>query len=462
MHWLSAVIFCTFIVGQSQTKPATPDFKLIPRKLDVAENATIVLLGDSITHQCLYTQYFEDYIYTRYPKFKMRIHNAGIGGDRCSDALVRFDEDVAKYKPKYVSILLGMNDGSYRAYDQKVFETYQRDMTKLIEKIQSIGATPILMTPTMYDHRAAQIKNGAGNLYYNGTLAYFGAFLRETAQANGFRFVDMYGPLNTITLAQRRSNAKFTLIQDAVHPEGAGQAVMAAAMVDDIFGASPLSEIAITLTGQGPQPASKTTGGTLADLSHSAGKSVAFSFQADSLPWVLPSEGQVGIRLGGQPNRYNRGMLKISGLQPGAYEILIDGVSLSTHSAGEFANGVNVYANGKHPDYKPATAVAELNRNRNTQAVNPMRNFWIGPKMLRGLEAKVKANKANEQEQKRFASLTEQMKTFDKTAVEYADRCRNLELQIYQQAQPKSHKFEIVRVVAKPLPVQPELKKQAN
>src|SRR5689334_12921243 len=71
-------------------------------KLDLKDGDTIVFLGDSITHQCLYTQYLEDYFYTRYPKMRLRLHNAGVGGSRAWDALFRFDQDIAAYKPKYV------------------------------------------------------------------------------------------------------------------------------------------------------------------------------------------------------------------------------------------------------------------------------------------------------------------------------------------------------------------------
>ena len=45
-----------------------PVFKPIVEKIDLQDGDTLVFLGDSITHQCLYTQYVEDYYYTRYPK----------------------------------------------------------------------------------------------------------------------------------------------------------------------------------------------------------------------------------------------------------------------------------------------------------------------------------------------------------------------------------------------------------
>lgn len=47
-------------------------------ELDLQDGDSIVFLGDSITHQCLFTQYVEDYFYTRLPGLKLRVHNAGV------------------------------------------------------------------------------------------------------------------------------------------------------------------------------------------------------------------------------------------------------------------------------------------------------------------------------------------------------------------------------------------------
>ncbi|MEI9892587.1 MAG: GDSL-type esterase/lipase family protein [Chthoniobacter sp.] len=98
------------------------------------------------------------FFYTRYPKLHIHFHNSGVGGDRAKDALTRFDEDVAAYKPKYVTILLGMNDGGYRDFDKPTFDTYQQDMTTLLDKIDGLGATAIPMTPTMFDSRSKSMK----------------------------------------------------------------------------------------------------------------------------------------------------------------------------------------------------------------------------------------------------------------------------------------------------------------
>jgi len=57
----------------------------------IVDGDTVVFLGDSITHQCLYTQYVEDYFYTRFPGKRIHFHNAGVGGDRAANALARFE-----------------------------------------------------------------------------------------------------------------------------------------------------------------------------------------------------------------------------------------------------------------------------------------------------------------------------------------------------------------------------------
>jgi len=138
---------------------STPSFKPIVSQIELDDGDTLVFLGDSITHQCLYTQYVEDYFFTRFPGRRIHFHNAGVGGDRARDALIRFDEDVAKFDPKYVTILLGMNDGTYTKFEPEVFATYEQDMTTLLDRLSEIGAVAVPMTPTMFDSRAAKIRD---------------------------------------------------------------------------------------------------------------------------------------------------------------------------------------------------------------------------------------------------------------------------------------------------------------
>ncbi len=70
---LLAAVFAPCLPAMADELPAPVT------KLDLQDGDTLVFLGDSITHQCLYTQYVEDYFYTRYPKLRIKFHNAGVG-----------------------------------------------------------------------------------------------------------------------------------------------------------------------------------------------------------------------------------------------------------------------------------------------------------------------------------------------------------------------------------------------
>src|SRR5438876_8413920 len=82
----------------------------------------VVFYGDSITDQRLYTTFAETYVVTRFPKMNVGFVHSGWSGDRVTggggggNVDTRIDRDVIPYKPTVMTIMLGMNDASYRAY----------------------------------------------------------------------------------------------------------------------------------------------------------------------------------------------------------------------------------------------------------------------------------------------------------------------------------------------------------
>jgi lysophospholipase L1-like esterase len=427
-----------------QAAPPAGAFKPIVDKIDLTDGDSLVFLGDSITHQCLYTQYVEDYFYTRRPKLHIHFHNAGVGGDRASNALARFDDDVAAYKPKYVTILLGMNDGGYTRYEQPIFDTYQKDMNTVLDKIAALGATAVPMTPTMHDARAARIPaHGAEprDTYYNGVLALYGAWLREQAQVRGLGFVDMWGPLNHLTLEQRKKDANWTMIKDAVHPSPVGHAIMAAAILDDMVAHSPVSTI--TVDQKQGEWSGHAAHGKLGELQKTE-KGVTFAFTASSLPWVLPPDATEGVRLGHLPHRLSAEKITIADLAPGKYDLEIDGQTVGTYTEEQLAAGVALEENEKTPEYQQALTVATLNKKRNDQAVHPLRDQWALLKnKRRDLE---KAQQAN------APDLADKQAAFDAWYATFPPAVKNLEAkvqefedQIYQINQPQTHQYEIAR-----------------
>lgn len=454
--WMT-IWFCALAVGlqslaisaQPQAtatlaKPAAPAakaagaFKKMLAPVVLKDDDSFVFLGDSITHQCLYTQYVEDYYYTRCPKLRIHFHNAGIGGDRAADALARFDGDVAVHKPRYVTILLGMNDGSYRDFDKAVFDTYQKDMTELLDRLAKIGAVAVPMTPTMYDSRADRLR-GKGleprDTYYNGVLALYGAWLREMAQARGLGFVDMYSPLNQLALVERQKDATFTLIKDAVHPDAPGQVIMAAALLSDLFAHSIVSSI--TIQQKAGKPAAVAANGKISDF-QAEGDAIRFTFTANALPWVLPPEAMPGYQLIHAGHRYGVEAFTARNLKPGKYELKIDGQPVGAWSDSQLAFRVELETNEKTPQYQQALRVALLNKERNEKAVRPLRNLWL---QVKGWQRQIASQPA-----KKEALAKWRAEQFDPGVAKFEALAKDFEEQIYHANQPVARKYELVRV----------------
>lgn len=435
---------CCLILLVGSAASAQNEYPTPVAKIELNDGETWVFLGDSITHQCLYTQYIEDFFYTRYPKSRVHFHNSGVGGDRNIDALIRFEEDVAKFKPKYVTVLLGMNDGGYQPFDQKTFDTYEADMIKLVDKIMEIGATPILMTPTMHDARAARIANRGNekaNVYYNAVLAYFGARLREMAMSQGLGFVDMYSPLNSITMQQRKTDAQFTLIADAVHPGPDGQVVMATAILEDMHPNRTVSSVHVAI-GKSGYPKATANGGKVIGVEHDS-QTTAFTFQAESLPWVLPAEAALGYKLTRAGHRFSREQLRVTGLEPGRYQIKIDGAVIGTYADTQLSRGVELQSNAKTPQYQQALEVANLNKTRNDEAYRPIRNLWRDKKMQRILTDRAKANPDDAKLAEQLAAINTRLETFDNQLDTLLAKAKEFEDKIYEVNQPKEHRYEI-------------------
>src|SRR5438477_4878508 len=90
----------------------------------------VVFYGDSITDQRLYTTFTETYVLTRFPRLEVRFVHSGWGGDRVSGGGggpidVRLPRDVFAYKPTVMTIMLGMNDASYRKFDEPIFDKFK-------------------------------------------------------------------------------------------------------------------------------------------------------------------------------------------------------------------------------------------------------------------------------------------------------------------------------------------------
>ncbi len=429
-------------VQAEEVQLGTPFAKLAPKDGD-----GIVFLGDSITSQCLFTQYVENYFYTRYPSIRLRFHNAGVSGDTAANALLRFDRDVAAYRPKYVMVLLGMNDGAAKGFDEKLFDSYRSDMKSLVKRIRDIQATPILMSPTMYDSLAAKASpkpdsRGRGG-YYNGVLALYGSWLRDLAFDEKLGFVDLHGPLNRFAHQARKTNSKFTLVPDGIHPDPNGQIIMAYSLISDLGLSKRVSTIDITRS-ESNDAIVEATGGKISDARYTE-NGVEFTFLANALPLAVPEEARVGAAMIPLGHRLSYEAIYIHGLEPSTYRILINDNEIGEFASSVLESKLEIENNEKTPQYQQARRVAELNAKRNGQAEVPLRDLWRSKKTLDRSYEEQKQLPDDETLKKRIVAYEKKLADFDKQIKALDAKSKSMEDEIYQTNRPAPLRFQIMK-----------------
>lgn len=426
-----------------------------PRGLGLKNGDRFIFIGDSITHQCRYTQFVENFFYTRYPNIRLHFRNAGVGGDRAQDALNRFDEDIAAFKPTHATILLGMNDGSYRDFDMPTFQTYAKGMTELLDRLEALKVKIVIMSPTMFDHQAFEqmVAKNPGRAKsktptnYNGVLAYYGKWLQEVARTRGHRFADLFGPLNTLTVEQRRLNKDFTLIPDAIHPEMDGALIMAYSLLQQTGETGGILSAGVRLANGKWNPLSPL----VTDIGGEPGRSVTYTVAQKALPWTEIEDAPVGARLLSLGHRASQESHIAVGLQPGRYDLKIDGRKVGTFDEKMLGVHAEIENMPESPTYQQAMKVIALNKKRNAEAVNPMRGLWARQKGM--LAKKASDPAAYEKWQSEFKAKRAEL---DALAEKYED-------EIYQINKVKPLRVEIVpstEPAAKPA-AKPPVKKAA-
>jgi lysophospholipase L1-like esterase len=358
MRILALFLSC-LAVAAAQT---APDFH-------IKDGERIVFYGDSITDQRLYTTFVETFILTRFPERKITFVHSGWGGDRVSgggggSADTRIARDIVPYKPNHVTIMLGMNDGRYRPYEQDIYDTYAAGFDALVKQIKA-GVPGVHITairPSPYDEVTRAPMTGGS---YNQVLVEFGNYLTELAKRENLGVADLNAPVVAMLQRAYRRDAATAerIIPDRVHPGPAGHLIMAGALLKAWKAQPRVTFVEIDAAGGQVKEAARTK---LTDLK--PGPALSWSQLDQSLPMPVEWDDPV-VKLAVESSDFsdslNRQNLKITGLSGDYYALLIDGQQIRVWSAKDFNRGVNL-ALYPTPMAKQAAAVHRLTLQHNT------------------------------------------------------------------------------------------------
>jgi len=294
--------------------------------------------------------------------------HSGVGGDRVTGGGagaidVRLPRDVVAYKPSVMTIMLGMNDGSYRAFDQKIFDTYAAGYRHIVQSVKDAlpGIRITLIQPSPYDDvtRPPTFEGG-----YNKVLVRYGEFVKQLAREENLTLADLNGPV--VAALEKASkldaeNAK-KLVPDRVHPAPAGHLLMAEALLKAWQAPAIVTAVEIDAA----EPSIVTAANTqVTDLAVS--DRLSWTQVDESLPMPIDTNDAVvalALRASDFVEAMDQEPLKVTGLTAARYTLKMDGEAVGTFSKEEWAKGVNL-ATLATPMAKQAAAVHDLTLRHN-------------------------------------------------------------------------------------------------
>jgi lysophospholipase L1-like esterase len=351
---------------------ALPGLAGAESKFYLKDGDRVVFYGDSITDQRLYTTFTETYAVTRFPRANTTFVHSGWGGDRVGGGGggridVRLDRDVIAYKPTVVTIMLGMNDASYKAFEEPIFKTYSEGYKHIVEKLKSDlpGVRLTLIKPSPYDDVTRQPKFEEG---YNSVLIRYGDFLKELAEKSNVDFAD----LNTLVVEATKKafatdpEAAVKLNPDRVHPAPGGQLLMAYALLKAWNAPAVVSTVAFKIEG-GEKPSTDiaTENASVSGVAITD-SSIRWTQLDEALPFPIDLKDPVtelAVRSSDIVNALDRQIVKAVGLKAGDYTLAVDDEVVGTFTRDQLAEGVNL-ATLSTPMAKQAAQVHQLTLRR--------------------------------------------------------------------------------------------------
>ena len=308
---------------------------------------TVVFYGDSITAQNLYNQWVELYTATRFPSMRVHFYGAGVGGDRVSGGIggpidERLSRDVFAHKPTVVTVMLGMNDGGYRATTDEIQSAYTKGYEHLLESIHTNapGARITLLGPSPFDEvtRPAEFPGG-----YNAVMLHFADLDQELARKNSGTFINL-NPAVVAVLRKAQALDPFVgklILPDRVHPEVIAHWVMAETLLKGWNAPALVSSVTIDARSNKMADAQNAT----VDHVEREGGVLRWTETEKSLPLAFTRKNEIEallLDLTDIQQQLNQEPLRVTGLEAGQYKLAIDDKAVGTFSAEELLKGINL------------------------------------------------------------------------------------------------------------------------
>jgi lysophospholipase L1-like esterase len=355
----------------------------------------VVFYGDSITEQRLYTTFAETFVLTRFPNLKVTFIHSGWGGDRVGGGGggpidLRLERDVFAYQPNVVTIMLGMNDGSYQGPNQQITDIYEKGYEHIIDSLQTKlpGVRLTLIQPSPYDD-VTQPPNFPGG--YNAVLQNFSQFVKDQAAKNNQNTADFNTPMVAMLIKANATDPNLAqqIIPGRIHPSPAGHLIMAEALLKSWNAPATVSDIEIDAASQKVVHADNSK---VDDLR--IGDTISWTETDNALPMPTHSFDSnddmnkiVNLVLASSDftDALNEEPLRITALKAPFYELDIDDDAVGVFSKDDLEKGINL-ATLQTPMMDQATQVHALTVKHDNLHAERWRTYQV-PLLSKNIDA---------------------------------------------------------------------------
>ncbi len=345
----------------------------------------VVFYGDSITEQRYYPVAIETYVRTRFPNLNVKFLNSAVGGatvlgNWTAPVNLSLSRDVFPFHPDVVTIMLGMNDGHYRPWDNSIAKTYEDGYRHIIESLRAHlpGVKIVLIEPTPWD----DITETPSYLFnpthapggYDSVIRRYCGIVRKLGAQYHLEVVDFHTPLIHLMKETQRLDPGLAgkIIPGRIHPGASTELVMAQTLLKAWN--APATVTKVVINGSSPAVA-QSENATVSDLiARASGLTWTETDRALPYPimtlhsthwpqfppdpwgkneqifWPLPplesnTVNPVAALVTKLTHMYaalDSEKLRVTGLSGSNYQLKIDGQPVGTFSQAQLAQGVNL------------------------------------------------------------------------------------------------------------------------
>ena len=220
------------------------------------EAPVMAFFGDSVTHgefvfengYVSSKQYrdlvFHKLLHDRIQKdfgVDVKVINAGVGGNFTEDGLKRIQTDVLDHKPDFCCVMFGTNDVTNSRKGQVAADTYEKNLTDIVEQLKSAGIEVVLMTPGMLCSRG--VKGFKGGWWFvhkfyewvqkSGKMDVYVDIMRSVAAKTGVALADAYAEWQK--LRDQGVDTTAMLVNGMNHPDAESHKIFADKLYEVLF-----------------------------------------------------------------------------------------------------------------------------------------------------------------------------------------------------------------------------------